>query len=57
MDRFQVTNQGTQKIKVYFKNKLNDEVWCKQITRAFLARMYHEFKVIGAIKGIPVIEV
>lgn len=53
----QTTVQGSLKIKVYFKDKLSDTVWCKEITRAFLARMYHEQRVIGALKGVPVIEV
>lgn len=57
-DARQVTIQGVQKITVYFKDKLNaDSIWTKEITRAFLAKMYHEKRVVGAIKHVPVIEV
>lgn len=53
----QLTNQGSLKIQAYFKDKLSNTIWFKQINRAFLARMYHEQRVVGVIKGIPVIEV
>ena len=55
--KYQVTNQGTLKIKVIFKDKLSDAIWTKEVTRAFLAKMYHEQRVVGAIKSVPVIEV
>lgn len=57
MNANQLTNQGEQMIQVYFKDKTSDLMWIKMITRAFLARMYHEQRVIGLIKRIPVIEV
>lgn len=53
----QLTTQGQAKIKVFFKDKLSDNTWTKEVTRAFLARMYHEQRVIGVINKTPVIEV
>ena len=53
----QLTIQGSLKIKVIFKDKLSDTIWTKEVTRAFLAKMYHKGLVVGAIKGTPVVEV
>lgn len=38
---------GGYMVKVYFKDKLSDTTWTKEVTKAFLAKMYFEFKVIG----------
>lgn len=44
-------------VRVYFKDKLSDTTWTKEVTKAFLAKMYFEFRVIGWIRNMPVIEV
>lgn len=57
-EAIQPTVQGSLKVKVYFKDKLNDtSIWTKEVSRAFLAKMYHEKRVVGVIKFTPVIEV
>jgi len=54
----QATNQGAAKIKVQFRNKLTGEyMHQKEITRALLAKLYHEQKVTHALNGVPVIDI
>lgn len=53
----QLTDQGEKTIKVFFKDKLSDATWTKKVTRSFLAKMYHEQRVVGAINGVVVIEI
>lgn len=53
-----LTTQGAAKITVQFRDKTNgDYLHIKEVTRAFLAKMYHEQRVTHAINGMPVVDI
>ena len=53
-----ITDQGTKTIMVKFRDKLTGAyVYDKKVTRAFLAKMYHDRAVTHALNGVPVIDI
>lgn len=53
-----LTNQGVKKILVWFRDvKTGSYDYQKEVTRAFLAKMYHEQRVTHALNGVPVVDV
>lgn len=53
----QATEQGSKLIRVQFRDKLSGEyLHQKEITRALMAKMYHEQRVTHAINGMPVVD-
>lgn len=54
----QATEQGAMLITVRFRDKATFEyLYYKEISRALLAKMYHEQRVTHAINGVPVIDI
>ncbi len=54
----QVTVQGAQKTLVQFRDKITGNyLHTKEITKALLAKFYHEQKVTHAINGVPVVDI
>lgn len=54
----QATNQGSKTVLVQFRDKLNGRyLHQKEISRAMLAKLYHEQKVTHAINGVPVVDI
>lgn len=53
-----ITNQGAKTIIVQYRDKLSGAyLFQREVTRAFLAKMYHEQRVTHAVNGIPVIDI
>lgn len=54
----QATEQGSKLITVQFRDKATFEyLYFKDITRALLAKFYHEQRVTHAINGVPVVDI
>lgn len=53
-----VTEQGALKTTVWFRNvKTGVYEYKKEVTKAFVAKMYHEHRITHAHNGIPVVDV
>lgn len=53
-----LTVQGALKTMVWFRNVNSGQYeYKKLVTKAFLAKMYHEQRVTHAYNGIPVVDV
>lgn len=53
-----ITDQGTKKITIQYRDKLSgDYLFKREVTRAFLAKMYHDQRVTHSLNGVPVIDI
>jgi len=53
-----ITDQGTKTIMVKFRDKLTGVyVYDKKVSRALLAKMYHDRAVTHVLNGVPVIDI
>lgn len=54
----QLTDQGKQLITIQYRDKLNGiYLNTKQVSRATLAKLYHDRLITHAINGMPVVDV